>query len=201
MLLDFDETKMGEVGRHKRIEQLKQGIINNYPDALPDQTTARPVNRVGSIITPYPVAIEVNTNPAFKEALKVMGQKLTHALYMRETGKILSTSHRFSSHCYQLQHGGTETLTSYFKSILPKRILGDRPNVRPYGDYFMYLCGYKEKEDFFVYAAQFGHGLILWGIVLGPDMNLPDGEPLRSATWHRGACGSGASAGCPTSRF
>lgn len=48
------------------------------------------------------------------------------------------------------------------------------------------------EYDFFVYAAQFGQGLILWGIMRGANVPLPDVEPLKSAPWIKGACGFGA---------
>lgn len=194
MLLDFDETKMAREEDVKRIQELKRVIINKYPDALPDPGSAFPVHQFGSVITPYPVAVGLDTNLVFKEALKVMGQKLTHALYMRETGKILGVGHRFLSSCYQPQRGGTETLTSYFNSLLPTEVVGVRPNIKSYRDRFRYLFGYKEEDDFFVYSAQFGRGLIVWGIVLGPGTNTPEVEPLHSAPWQTGACGAGADA-------
>jgi hypothetical protein len=161
ILVDFDELKRSPEEDLNQLRKLKQGIVNNYPDALPDQTTAFPIYQIGSIVTPYPVAIELDTNPAFKEASKVMGQRLTHALYMRETGRILAAGHRFLTGCYQPQRGGTELLTSYFDSLLPNRVLGGRPNIKSYGDRFKYLFGYKEEEGFFVYSAQFGQGLIV----------------------------------------
>jgi hypothetical protein len=194
MHLDFDESKIKREENAKKLQTLRQGIINNYPDALPNLGTAVPVHQIGSIITPYPAAITLDTNPAFKEAIKVMGQKLTHALYMRETGKILTAGHRFLSSCYQPQRGGTETLTSYFNSLLPTEIVGVRPNSKTYGDRFRYLFGYKEEDDFFVYSAQFGQGLIVWGIVLAPGTKTPAVEPLRSAPWQTGACGAGPNA-------
>jgi hypothetical protein len=199
-LLDFDESKMGREDDAKKLRKLKQGIINNYPDALPDQTSAYPLHQVGSITTPYPAAIVLDTPPAFKEASIMIGRKLTHALYMRETGKILTSSHRFLTGCYQPQRGGTETLTSYFASLLPNTIIGGRSNIKSYGDRFRYISGIKEEEDFLVYAAQFGQGLIVWGIVCGPNIKTPKAEPLKSAPWTIGACGAGAQgfSGCPT---
>jgi hypothetical protein len=41
--------------------------------------------------------------------------------------------------------------------------------VKNYGERFGYKSGWKEMEDFFMYIAQFGRGLIVWGIVLGPE--------------------------------
>ncbi|HMH15318.1 MAG TPA: hypothetical protein VK578_19620 [Edaphobacter sp.] len=55
MLLDFDESPTKRQENDARLKQLKEGIINNYPDALPDQATASPVYRVGSIYTTSPV--------------------------------------------------------------------------------------------------------------------------------------------------
>ena len=120
------------------------------------------------------------------------GAKLTHALYLRETGKLLSKNHQFLSALYQPQSIGTETLTSYFVSLLPNFAVGIRTNIKKYGDRFQYQSGYKEQEDFFLYAAQFGRGIILWGIVCGLGVEAPTNGPLGSARWLRGACGPGA---------
>jgi len=196
LCFDFDVSKTDLADDAKQKKKLLQGILNNYPDALPDLTTAYPIHQVGSVITPYPAAIVLDTPPALKEAFKMMGQKLTHAIYMRETGKILSAAHRFVSSCYQPQRMGTETLTSYFNSLqLPNKSVGVRPNIKSYdGDRFRYISGVKDDGNFLLYASQFGKGLILWSMVCGQNMKLPEVGFLASATWSRGACGPGASA-------
>jgi hypothetical protein len=194
LLLDFDESKLQRPEYLAKLNKLRQGVRNNYPDALPDEDTATPVYGVNSLYSPSPVAISVQTPPALKEAAVVMGKKLTHALYLRESGNRLTAAHSFLSSVYQPQQGGTETLTTYFASLLPNQTVGERSNIKDYGDQFRYISGFKPEQDFFVYAAQFGHGAILWGIVRGPHVPLPDGEPMRSAPWIRGACGAGAHA-------
>jgi hypothetical protein len=196
MLLDFDESKMKLKKDQNRIAELRQGIANNYPDALPDVTRALPVNRLGSIITPHPVAFSIETTPALKEAIQMTGKKLTHALYLRETGNSLTNLHQFICGAYQPQRDNTQSLTEYFMSLLPNLKVGSRTNIpKEYGDRFRYISGYKDKEDFFSYAAQFGHGIILWGIVCGPGITRPNGGPLGMATWYSGACGAGSRAG------
>jgi hypothetical protein len=192
ILLDFDEAKMGRPADWAKLEKLKQGILNNYPDALPDESTAQPIFRAGVIHTITPKAILIQTTPALKEATGVIGQKLAHALYLRETGKMMTAEHRFLTGAFQPQRQGTEVLSSYFNSLLPQESIGSRPNIREYGDRFKYLSGYKDKEDFFVFAAQFGRGLILWGIVGGKSVLLPTTGPLAAAPWLRGACGKGS---------
>jgi hypothetical protein len=193
-LMDFDGSKMNRPEDLKKLLKLRQGLANNYPDALPDEEAARPLNRVGSIITPMPAAYAIPTRIALKDAVKVMGAKLTHALYFRETGgKSLPSEHRFFSTAYQPQRAGTQHWTELLKTLLPNLMVGARPNIKDYGDRFQYKSGYKEASDFFVYAAQFGRGLILWGIVCGPKTELPDSGPLGSVAWLKGACGLGAS--------
>ncbi len=191
MALDFDEAKMRQPEEGEKIRKLRHGIANNYPEALPDEARAFPVNRVGSIITPEPVAIAMHVPALLKNAIEVMGKKLTHALYFRESGKILAPEHQFVSGAYQPQRGGTQELTSYFTS-LPDLTVGKRTNIKEYGDRFRYISGYKAQEDFFLFAAQFGHGIILWGIVCGPGIEIPTGGSLSSAHWIKGACGPGA---------
>ena len=47
--------------------------------------------------------------------------------------------------------------------LLPDQTIGGRSNVKNYGERFGYKSGWKEVEDFFVYIAQFGRGLIVLG--------------------------------------
>lgn len=192
MLLDFDEGKTRRPEDLAKLAKLKQGILNNYPEALPNELKAKPVYSVGSLYTPTPVAISIETTPAMKDAAVTMGKKLTHALYLQETGKRLTAKHSFLASVYQPQRGGTEALTELFTSLLPDEKVGARNNIKEYGDRFRYISGFKPDQDFFVYAAQFGHGLIFWGIVRGPGIPLPEGESLKSAPWVAGACGEGS---------
>ena len=194
MVFDFDESKMSLEEHLNKMEKLRKGINNNYPEAIPDRTY--PVHRVGSIITPKPAAYTFRAPPDLEDAIKVMGIKLTHALYFHETGKILIPEHKFFTSSYQPQLAETKNLTAYLASLLPNQTVGMRPNIRNYGDRFRYSWGYKEREDFFSYSAQFGHGIILLGIVCGPGIKRPDGPgPLSDASnWLSGACGAGANA-------
>lgn len=192
MLLDFDESNTRQKENAKKISKLRQGIANNYPGALPDEAGAYPVNRVGRIVTPKAVAIAMPTPAPLKNAIEVMGKKLTHALYYRETGRILTPEHQFFSSAFQPQRGETQELSAFLASLLPDQTVGKRTNIKKYGDRFSYISGYKAQEDFFLFAAQFGHGIILWGIVCGPGIKKPTSGPLSSAPWLMGACGPGA---------
>jgi hypothetical protein len=191
MLLDFNEVKPSEAYTAK-LNKLLKGIADYYPEALPITSGATAIYGVGSLVTPRPVAFATSTPTAFRIAADSMGQKLTHALYYRERGKVLSPQHRFITGCYQIQNSATTTLTEYFAKLLPGLTIGSRPNIKSYGERFAYKSGVKEEEDFFVYAAQFGKGLIISGIVLGPGMSPSgSGEPLRSMRWRNGAAGLG----------
>lgn len=190
MALDFNEANTSRPEAIAKLLKLKQGVLNNYADALPDRATAIPVYHSGVIQTLTPSAISIATPPELKEALQVIGEKLAHALYLKETGKLLTAEHRFLANVYQPQMPGTDTLTSYFGSLLPNAKIGMRNNIKNYGDRFKYMSGYKSEHDFFVYAAQFGRGLILWGIICGPLVPLPDSGPLATAPWLPGARGS-----------
>ena len=191
-LLDFDESKMIRPEDRAKIQKLRQGILNNYPDALPDTLSARPVYHDGLIQTLSPQAMSIQTPPELKEAVVVAGQKLAHALYMRETGKIMTAEHRFCTNVYQPQLKGTEALTQLFTSLLPETEVGTRRNIKDYGDRFRYMWGYKENEDFFHFAAQFGQGLILWAFVMSKSVAIPSSGPLSQAPWQFGSCGKGS---------
>ena len=189
--LDFNETNHG-VANQEKVKKLGQAIAPNYPDALPNPFGSRPIRNVGSIVTPTPIAYEVEIPSAFKTAADVIGRKLTHALYFRERGKPMTQSHNFVNDFYQIQKAKTVSITTYFNELLPDQTTGFRSNIKDYGDRFIYKSGVKEKEDFFMYAAQFGRGLILWGMVLGPEMMKDVAEPgIKGIPWRKGGCGAG----------
>ena len=176
-----------------RFLKLKAGIVNNYPDALPNPVWSRPILSTGSLVTPVPLAVELSTPPALRDAATTITEKLTHALYYRERGKVLTSDHGLLNGCYQPQRPDTRSLADCFVGLLPDQMIGTRSNLKQYGERFAYKFGVKEEDDLFVYAAQFGRGLILWGIVLGPGLAVSDlQEPLRSKPWRRGACGFGS---------
>lgn len=126
------------------------------------------------------------------EAVETIGEKLAHALYYREMKRIMTASHRFFASTYQLQRGGTEDLTAFFKRLLPDLRIGGRSNIKKYGNRFGYMSGCKPKEDLFMFASQFGYGLVCWGMVLGPGMELSESnDALRKMNWRPGASGLG----------
>ena len=192
MCVDFNKENLTPADR-ARFVKLKAGIVNNYPDALPNPVGSRPIFWTGSLVTSVPWAVEIRTPPAFRDAATTIGQKLTHALYYRERGKALTTDHWFLSEWYQLQRSGTGSLTDFLRELLPDQTIGTRSNLKQYGERFAYKSGVKEEDDFFQYAAQFGRGLIIRGSVLGPGLAVSDlQEPLKSRPWRRGACGLGS---------
>jgi len=197
MMVDFDPTKFTSEDDRKKISKLIGGIRNNYPEALPDLTKALPINRYGSIITPAPVALSIKMTPSVQEVIDISGRKLMHALYYRETGRFLTESHQFFNGAYQPQQAETEDLTKLLASLLPTRVTGTRPNIKEYGDRFRYMFGYKDQEDFFLYAAQFGHGMVLWGIACRA-VDKPTEYKLSEAPWKAGGSGPSLQAVNPT---
>jgi hypothetical protein len=191
MLLDFNEDNRTPADR-ARFQQLRHEIARRYPEALPDQSSSQPIYQAGHIITPSPVAISVSTNSSFKEAQRTIAEKIAHALYYREMKKIMTADHRFFAETYQLQKEGTEDLTALFKRLLPDLRIGGRPNIRKYGNRFAYVSGCKPKEYLFLFAAQFGYGLVCWGMVMGPDLHLSEtNDALAKMSWRPGASGLG----------
>jgi hypothetical protein len=166
MLLDFDAANRNDAA----IAKLKSAIDNNYPGALPD--TRAPLLR--------PLGVEVHKPKALDEAATVLGRKLTCALYYREARKALTIGHSIMTGWHQIQKLKTVSLTEFFATLLPDQTVGLRSNIREYGKRFVYKWGIKEEEEFFMYAAQFGMGLLVWGIATRPD--VPIGEPLRGRT-------------------
>jgi len=183
-LLDFDESNRTPADVAK-ITKLRDSIAHNFPDALPDTSTARPIYSVGSLTTPSPLAIEVRTPGPFREPVETLERKLTHALYYRETGRVLDKNHLFLSEFYQPQ-GSSEVLTKYLVSLLPDQTIGGRANVKNYGERFGYKFGWKETEDFFMYIAQFGKGLIVWAIALAHEGQIGESaDYLRAKPWRQ----------------
>ncbi len=194
ILLDFNEANRTAEDQN-RLLHLGEEIGKRYPEALPDVTKQKPVYRVGRLYAPSPVAISLARKPAMNEAVQTIGEKLAHALYYRETKKILMQNHRFFASAYQIQDPNTDNLTDYFKHQFPNLTIGTRSNVKSYGSRFAYRSGYKLEEDFFVFAAQFGYGLILWGMVLGAGMEVdPSNGALKDMRWRTGGCGLGSEA-------
>jgi len=193
MILDFDPAKFASEDDRRKISKLIQGIRNNYPEALPDLTKALPMDRYGSIITPAPYALSVKVTPAVQEAIEVSGAKLAHALYYRETKRFLTERHQFFAGMYQPQQAETADLTKLLVSLGLSRVTGTRPNIKRYEERFRYMSGYKDEQDFFMYAAQFGQGLVFWGIACR-ESDKPTGNKLSEAPWMAGGRGPGSKA-------
>lgn len=190
MVTDFEDGRLNGEPDRKKLDKLIRGIGNNYPDALPDPAKARPIYKLGSIWTTHPIAVEVQLTPAIKAALKGMSVKLSHALYLRETGRILTRDHLVWSGCYHPQHAGAETLSELFNSLLPEVVEGTRGNIRNYGRRFTYRFGFNDIQDFFVYACQFGLGLIVYGIVRNEHtLYQPRPNGALADGWVSGAAG------------
>jgi hypothetical protein len=194
MLLDFDRMNISEAD----LAKLKSGIENNYPGALPD--TSVPVFHPMGVEVSMPrsslwtmTAVPRNNwqrRSALDEAATVVGRKLACALYYREGKKPLTTGHSIMTGWQQIQNSNTAALTNYFAGLLPNRMISSRSNIKRYGQRFAYLSGFMEQDDFFVYAAQFGLGLIVWGITTRLDLIV--GEPLRSMAWRVRGFGDGS---------
>lgn len=191
MLADFDQEKLKTGPDKERLTSLIDAVRRNFPTAMPDTDKTKTINRIGHIYTPMPVAFMAEVTPEMQEAGNFMKEKLTHALYLREVGKIMTPAHRFVGSIYQPQLDHTGALTEYFQNLLPNFTVGQRPNIKTYGDRFRYMSGHKDVEDFFVYAAQFGRGCIVWGMVFGPDMPNPNSGPICGMKLKSGGCGPG----------
>jgi len=192
MVLDFDPAKVTNLLDRQRITQLMKQVSVESRDELLAVANGRPIHQIGSIITPSPSAYCAPMPRSFKRSARSISVKLTHALYFRETTRFLTSHHSFCTTTYQPQLPGGQEWTRFFLSLLPETSIGTRRNIPGYGDRFAYRSGYKPEEDFFCYLAQFGRGLMLWGIVCGPGVERPSSGPLSSLTWQNGASGAGA---------
>jgi hypothetical protein len=128
LLQDFSELNR-TLEDHKRREKLRNEITRRYPDALPDPATVEPVHRVGRLYAPKPVAFSIKPPPVVNEAMDVIADKLTHALYYREMKAIVTTKHRFFVARVQIQQEGADKLTAFLKNFLPDLEVGARSNL------------------------------------------------------------------------
>ncbi len=192
LLTDFNEANRTPADI-ARVKQHRDQIELRWPEALPNPTSGQPIFRAGHIITPSPVAFSVEATPAMKESMEVIGEKLAHALYYREMKRIMQPTDRFIIATHQIQRAETENITDYFKRVLPDLRMGDRLNIKDYGNRFVYKSGFKPDDDLFVFAAQFGFGLLCWGMVLGPRMELSaSNKALHEMKWRQGGSGLGS---------
>jgi hypothetical protein len=76
---------------------------------MPDLDAAEDIHRSGHIYTPRPVAYSVGATPKMQEAVEFMEEKLTHALYLREVGTILTPDHTVASIS---EHAGSASTTA-----------------------------------------------------------------------------------------
>lgn len=183
-LTDFDSANYD----HASVDKLKRGIANNRSDALPmiglsanqKRAALRHMNiqRVqGETLNDVPL---IGVPPVFDDAAATTGRKLACALNYRERDKIIPYDYKITVGWNQLQNKSFEQILQYFARLLPDHTFGNRPNLKNYGQRFGYKSGVNESEDLFVYAAQFGAGLIVWGIVTPPGTQVD--EPLASMT-------------------
>lgn len=172
-LIDFNQS--GRTSSDlERLRQLHNDLINRYPQAIPDFGSIKPLYKIGSLYSPSPVAYSVQFQSyIYQTVLHVALAKLTHALYYRETGKVLTPKHILTGITYQLQGRGA-VLTDYLNMMLPVRRIATKENVHNYGNRFMYKFLYTADDDFFIYAVQFGLGLIMQGSTYGPDVRMPE---------------------------
>lgn len=189
MFTDFDAGNRTPQQAEK-FERLLRQVQRRYPEALSGIPGARPIYTIGHVAVPSPAAFTSRMTPDFESAIKTISIKLTHALYYRHANKLLTRNKYFANICYQLQDPQWEHTTAYLSQLLPELCIGGRPNRKDFGNRFAYKWGYKNVEDLFVYAAQFGRGLLIWGLVLqdGSDLKQLPGV-LGEMEWQSGGCG------------
>ena len=83
--------------------KLRDSISHNFPDALPDASTARPIYNVGSVITPSPLAIDCVPLAYFASRLKLWKENSRTPCATEKLGWALSKTHAFLSEFYQPQ--------------------------------------------------------------------------------------------------
>jgi hypothetical protein len=84
MFLDFDESKMTRPEDRAKLEKLRQGILNNYPDALPDTLSARPVYHDGLIQTLFPQALDSDLTSTERSCRDRRTEACTCVVYGRD---------------------------------------------------------------------------------------------------------------------
>jgi len=106
----------------------------------------------------------VGLSEEFLIAATTIGRKMACALYYRETMRFLTLSHFIWTTHVHLMDDRSKPIVGYLREPLPEQVIGNRLNIKDYGQRFGYKCGYKPDEDFFVCASQFGAGFVVISI-------------------------------------
>jgi hypothetical protein len=117
-------------------------------------------------------------------AAQVLFQKLTHALHYRHIGSILTNESRYVTSSFQPQAAISEPMLNYMRGLPNEEKLGRR-NLPKAPMRFGYRWGI--TESLFIFAAQFGQGLVVWGITTDPAIApLPTEGHFQAAAWRTG---------------
>lgn len=189
MLIDYDLNNL----HVDRAKGLHNGMLNNAPEALPEfklsPNTIRAVMKQhgiertpGLLLRDEPIVRSlVLASTRIDEATVAVGRKLGCALYYRHKKRILTSAHRICTGWHQLQDTAKAELNGYLSEMLQDVWTGSRANIKEYGDRLTIRTGDSE-DGLFVYMAQFGKGMVVWGIV-GEEEQLVDTVALRHCAW------------------
>jgi hypothetical protein len=119
-------------------------------------------------------------------AAEILLKKLTHALHYQHVGHILTSKSRYMTSSFQPQMGGIEPMMNYMRGLPNEEKLG-RKNLPKAPMRFSYRWGLKPADSFFMFAAQFGGGLVVWGMTTDPAISpLPTEGFLSASAWRTG---------------
>lgn len=189
MLLDHDRNNL----HVDRAGVLFAGMVNNTPDALPEfrptPNTIRAVMKQhgiartpGLLLRDEPIVRSlVLASTRIDDAAVAVGRKLGCALYYRHKKRILTSAHRICTGWHQLQDTEKQDLNGYLSEVLQDVWKGSRANIKQYGDRLTIRTG-DSADGLFVYMAQFGKGMVVWGVVASKEQ-IADTVALRDCAW------------------
>lgn len=113
----------------------------------------------------------------FGEAATIVSRKLACAIFFKEFGRVLPVGQKLIGGWHHLYDPRSSNIVRYFDSHMEAYRKPTRGTVKNYGDRLIYKFGYREDEDFFGVAAQFGRGLFLWSLAARPEFVIADDDP------------------------
>jgi len=187
-LFEFDERNM-EPGA---LSSLSRNLHRFQPDYMPKQLRSirEKRNALAALQRKLPFGQSVADVPIvavpveFDQVAITMGRKLACALGYRHLGRPLTSTHRIATGWFQEQTPDTSAFTDEIVQLTSRVVMTSRSNIKDYGERFRYRYDCNPEDQTLVYLAQWGRGLIVWGMTAPLDYWIVwDEEDPEGATW------------------
>jgi len=170
-------------------ERLRLGVRNNAPECLPGADLSanqrrRAYQMQGLRLAPGETFAEAPVARVPKPVqahMRLFARKMLAALFYRETGRILGTSHALITEWFQAGSPASVASSARAQAWFGKLIVGKRQNIN-IGRQFVYRVGYSANHGFFGLWMEFG--TLQFFCVAGPADQLATLEtPEHASPW------------------